>query len=108
MVTTVRSIMAATARLYGIRDFVPYKRDDHTSRARQLAMYLAREITGQSYPQLGAVFHRHHSTIMLGCDNVAYRLEREPILRMARNAIRREVGGRRRLTLRRIPPADEQ
>ena len=31
---------------------------------RHIAMYLAREVLGESYPQIGEVFGRDHSTVM--------------------------------------------
>lgn len=39
-------------------------------RARQVAMYLARELTGLSLPRLGAAFGRDHSTVLHACHKV--------------------------------------
>ena len=40
-------------------------------RPRQIAMYLARELTGLSLPRLGAAFGRDHTTVLHACRKVA-------------------------------------
>lgn len=39
-------------------------RSEHLVAPRKMAMYLAREITGLSYPSLGRIFGRNHTTIL--------------------------------------------
>lgn len=39
-------------------------------RPRMLAMYLAREFTGQSYPKIGRWFNRDHTTAMNACRRI--------------------------------------
>jgi chromosomal replication initiator protein len=46
-------------------------RDARMVRARHLAMYLVREVSGRSYPALGRMFSRHHTAVMRGCRKVA-------------------------------------
>jgi chromosomal replication initiator protein len=43
------------------------------SRPRAIAMYLARELTGASFPRLGQYFERDHSTVLYACRMVAKR-----------------------------------
>jgi len=39
---------------------------------RQIAMYLTREMTNLSLPQIGQVFgNRDHTTVLHGCDKIA-------------------------------------
>lgn len=45
--------------------------DPHLLRARAVAMYLARELTDASWPDIGAAFRRHHTTIMAAHRRVA-------------------------------------
>ncbi len=40
------------------------KRSNDVAYPRHIAMYLAREVLGESYPQIGDVFGRDHSTVM--------------------------------------------
>ena len=37
---------------------------------RQIAMYLARDFTGSSYPEIGRKFGKHYSTVMHACDKI--------------------------------------
>lgn len=39
-------------------------------RPRQIAMFLAREVTGKSFPYLGRHFGRDHTTVYNGCKRV--------------------------------------
>lgn len=47
---------------------------------RQYIMFLARELTGMSYPCIAEEFAMHHTNIMFGCRQVARRLRRFPEL----------------------------
>ena|SRR5437879_5960954 len=46
--------------------------------ARHLAMYLARELTGWSWPQLGRLFDRNHATVIYGHRVIARRCAASP------------------------------
>lgn len=53
-------------------------RDRRTTQVRQIAMYLARELTGSSYPAIGQAFGgRDHSTAMHACHRAESLLEAE-------------------------------
>jgi chromosomal replication initiator protein len=45
---------------------------------RQVAMYLARELTAASYPAIGRSFNMHYSTVMNAIDSVKQRMKRDP------------------------------
>ena len=84
-------ILETVARYYGIE--VSAIRGRSRSRAiarpRQIAMYLIREETGTSLPQIGdLVGGRDHSTVLYGCDRVADLIEED-------SDVRREVMGLR-------------
>ena len=50
---------------YTSKDLRSRKRDPKLVRARQIAMYLCRELLGESYPALGRLFGgKDHSTVM--------------------------------------------
>lgn len=64
---TPEAVIAATAEHLGIppRDIVGDKRRQHIVQARQVAMFLCRELLGSSFPALGRVFGgKDHSTAM--------------------------------------------
>ena len=51
------------------------RHDAHIVRSRHIVMYLAREITGRSYPQIGRdMGGKDHSGVMHGCRRIASRI----------------------------------
>jgi len=78
---TVPHVLAAIAQTFGVSedDLVSKRNDKRLSWARKLAMYLAREETGASYPSLGRDFGgRNHTTVMTACRSVKERIDRDP------------------------------
>ena len=53
----------------------PGSRTLRFSTARQIAMYLCRELTEESYPAIGRAFHRDHSTVIAACQKCEKRIE---------------------------------
>lgn len=69
----IDSIQKVIAEYYRIplRELTGHKRLRIYARPRQIAMALARELTGDSYPDIGLAFEgRDHSTVMHACDKV--------------------------------------
>ena len=68
------NIRKVVAEYYDItvKDLMGRKRTRTIARPRQIAMALSRELTGDSYPDIGQSFGgRDHTTVMHGCDKVA-------------------------------------
>ncbi|MCK4546920.1 MAG: chromosomal replication initiator protein DnaA, partial [Candidatus Eisenbacteria sp.] len=60
------------------------KRTNKLARPRQIAMYLARQLTDLSLSEVGSAFgRRDHTTVMHACDRIASRLEAETDLQAA-------------------------
>jgi hypothetical protein len=59
--------------------------------ARACAMWLARRSTEMSYPQIGAVFNRDHTTVMSGCLAHGKRMLLSPSEKARTEAILHEV-----------------
>lgn len=57
-------------------------------RARQVAMYLARELTGLSYPRLAAAFGRDHTTVLHACRKVEAEMANDATLSGRVNEVR--------------------
>ena len=66
MQPTCREIAEVVAVFYDIpvRDVLGPSRIHHIARARQVAVYLCRELTDRSYPVMRQVFQRDHSTLI--------------------------------------------
>jgi chromosomal replication initiator protein len=46
------------------------KRSKEVAMARQVAMYLSRELTKSSLPDIGKQFHKDHTTVIHGCEKI--------------------------------------
>ena len=63
-----------------LKEVVGPKRTRIYARPRQLAMGLARELTGDSFPEIGMAFGgRDHSTVMHACEKVQSLRDEDPI-----------------------------
>ena len=70
--TSPSDIIRFVAQHYGIRVADLKGRSNRRSIAlpRQVAMYLIRDILELSFPEIGRIFSKHHSTVMYAVDNV--------------------------------------
>ena len=70
--TNAADIIRFVAQHYGIRVADLKGRSNRRSIAlpRQVAMFLIRDILEISFPEIGKIFSKHHSTIMYAVDNV--------------------------------------
>jgi chromosomal replication initiator protein len=94
---TVRDIQQHTCDAFGlsIDDMLSTSRAAPVTWPRQVAMYLARELTDQTLPAIGREFGgRNHTTVMHACRRTAERMASDP---EAYDTVRRlttELGGR--------------
>ena len=88
---TAERIIQAVASQYGIpvERLLSRERSREVALPRQVAMYLMREETGASLPQIGeALGGRDHTTVMYGCEKITDLLETDDGLRRQVFAIR--------------------
>ncbi|NLG29465.1 MAG: chromosomal replication initiator protein DnaA [Chloroflexi bacterium] len=81
---TIDDILQAVVVYYGVpcEDVVGPRRTRDLVVARQMAMYLARELTQMSHPQIAeALGGRDHTTVMHGCNKVAALFEKDDATR---------------------------
>ncbi|CAM4028934.1 Chromosomal replication initiator protein DnaA [Psychrobacter arenosus] len=77
------NIRKVVAEFYdvSVKDLMGKKRTRSIARPRQIAMSLARELTGDSFPDIGQSFGgRDHTTVMHACDKIAQLRTEDPIL----------------------------
>ena len=80
MTPHVADIQAAVCERYGLShlDMVSNRNGRTFARPRQLAMYLARELTPASTTMIGELFgRRDHSTVIHACKTIAALIERD-------------------------------
>jgi chromosomal replication initiator protein len=80
---TVEDVVAATASRYGVQpgEVIARDRRPPVAQARKVAMYLARELTDHSLPEIGRGFGgRDHSTVLSAVRSVSRDLSADPEL----------------------------
>lgn len=90
-VTDIQQEVANYFRL-SIEDMGAKKRSHDVSMPRHIAMYLVRELTDLSLPQIGDAFGgRDHTTVLYACDKIRNGLESDENLRAAVEIIKKHL-----------------
>lgn len=73
---TPEEIISATAIAYGVfsKDIPAWSRRRQVVAARQISCYLLHELAGLSYPRIGRLVDRDHTTVMHSCRRVEQRM----------------------------------
>ncbi len=93
---TIDAVLEATSEAYNmdVAAIVGKRRTKRVSHVRQVAMYLIRELTDTSLPQIGMAFGgRAHSTVLHSCNKLAEELETDTNLREQVEALRAYLTG---------------
>jgi chromosomal replication initiator protein len=91
---SLEGILEVSAAFFGIsiEDLTGRARSARIALQRQMVMYVMREETGASLPQIGAALGgRDHTTVMHGVDRVATDLEADPELRRQVTELREKL-----------------
>jgi chromosomal replication initiator protein len=89
--TTVADILELTAEKFGVRreDLLERNRRPDIAIARQVAMYLARELTRHSLPEIGRrVGGRNHATVLHAVNRISVALQRDEGINQAVSELR--------------------
>jgi chromosomal replication initiator protein len=83
---------AASAFEVDVKQLIARDRRPAISRARKIAMYLARELTDKSLPEIGRGFGgRDHSTVLSAVRSIDAEVHRDPELAMTVESLRRRL-----------------
>ncbi|PCI30294.1 MAG: chromosomal replication initiator protein DnaA [SAR324 cluster bacterium] len=91
---TIASIIQLVGDKFGVsvEDIMSNRREKEISKTRQLAMYVTREITGQTYPVIGKNFGgKNHTTVLQACKKMKELLEADPEIKQTITAILRQL-----------------
>jgi chromosomal replication initiator protein len=91
---TADQIIEAVARHFGVEitALQGHSRSRAIARPRQVAMYLIREETGESLPQIGAMLGgRDHTTVLYGCERITDLIEQDTDLRREVITLRQQL-----------------
>lgn len=69
MTPSIAQIQAVACQQFGVTmlDMLSDRRGKTCTRARHVAMWLARHTTFCSFPEIGRAFRRDHTTVMVAC-----------------------------------------
>lgn len=91
---TVDLIISQVAKAFNVKpaDLKSKKKHKLYALPRQVGMFLARELTDMSYPEIGASFGgKDHSTVIYGAKKIEKAIEHDHGLRIQVDAIRKEI-----------------
>lgn len=91
---TLTAIRTAVCKHFNVseEDLVSPRRDRPTSMARQVAMYLMRELSRKSLVEIGSMFGgKSHSTVLYACDKLEKELRTDKALDAAVRTIRSKL-----------------
>ncbi|MCX5784023.1 MAG: chromosomal replication initiator protein DnaA [Elusimicrobia bacterium] len=87
---TIKKVVAKHYSL-SVEDLIAQKRTESISFPRQIAMYLADELTDLSLPEIGKAFDKDHSTVIHSRDKIRRLVEADPFFTEKLNKIRLDV-----------------
>jgi len=93
--TSIEDIQRKTAEFYKLelRDFQSPQRSRRVARPRQVAMFLARELTMRSLPEIGKRFGgRDHTTVLHACRRIAALCNDDPMFKQEVDFLRQVLG----------------
>ena len=92
---TVDKIFTAVFHKYGIskEDLISPKRNKEIATARHISIYLIRELTEMSYPNIAKIYNRDHSTIITSCNSIEAKINSDPMFAVEIGDIKKEITG---------------
>lgn len=77
---TVDRIFAAVEKKFGVskEDIIGSRRTKDIATARHVAVFLIRQVTDMSLPNIGKLFNRDHTTVLSSCETVEKRMLSDP------------------------------
>lgn len=93
---TIDEITKAVCSFYNVnyKELMGKKKTKDIAFPRQIAMYLCRELTGNTYPHIGTAFNgRDHTTVMHACMKVMKLIEKDARFKESIEALQNKIKG---------------
>ncbi len=93
-INSIHKIQKTVAEYFkiSIEDLKSKKRSANLTFPRQIAMYLSRNLTTESFPRIGIEFgNRDHATVMHSCDKIERELKKNKELEIMINKIKKDL-----------------
>ena len=93
---TIDKIFSAVYKKYGIskEDLLGKKRNKEIAVARHITIYLLRNVTEMSFPNIGKLINKDSSTVQSSCNIIKTRLAREPLFSSDLEALKKDICGK--------------
>ena len=90
---TTDYIVEHCAKFYNVtpEDLKSDNRKKEISNARKVTMFVIREILGMSFPKIGAIFGKDHSTAMYSIKSIEEKISVDPVLKVTINDIIKDI-----------------
>ena len=81
---TAEKIISRVSKKYGVTEDEIFgrKRTKHIASARNISIYIIRKVTEMSFPTIGKLFDRDHSTIISANDSIEQNIQTNPLFAM--------------------------
>ncbi len=92
---TVDKIFSAVYNKYNVskEDIIGPKRQKDIAYARHAAIYLIREMTEMSYPNIAKIFNRDHTTILVSYNSTYQKATLDPVFAVEINELKKDILG---------------
>ena len=92
---TVDKIFASIFKKYGVKkeDIIGSRRTKDVAFARHVSIYLIRTITDMSFPNIGKILGRDHSTIMSSIDAIERKIQADNMFSLELEEMKKEITG---------------
>jgi chromosomal replication initiator protein len=92
---TVDKIFASIFKKYGVKkeDIIGSRRTKDVAWARHVSVYLIRAITDMSFPNIGKILGRDHSTIMSSIDAIERKIQADNMFSLELEEMKKEITG---------------
>ncbi len=92
---TVDKIFSAVYRKYGItkEELTGTKRNKEIANARHISVYLIREMTEMSYPNIAKLYNRDHATIMASYNTIHQKAQMDSSFSVVMSELKKEIIG---------------
>ena len=91
----IDKIFTCIEKKYSIdkKTLVGRARTSEVAFTRHIAIYLIRELTEMSYPSVGKIFDRNHSTVISSCEIVEKKLANDPAFLVSISDLKKDIEG---------------
>lgn len=92
---TVDRIFGAVSKKYGVskEDILSTRRTKEIAWSRHISIYLIRSVTEMSFPNIGKIFNRDHSTIMSSIETIDKKIKTDNLFALEISELKKEITG---------------